>query len=57
MSAHDWPHEVSYQCRCSQCLIYFYGPKRAPCCWECATPETQNLWLSKSPSPSVEERE
>lgn len=48
-SDRDWPHDQSYvnvKPSCNKCDS-FYGPKRAPSCWQCVSQATREWWLAK----------
>lgn len=40
---HDWPHDDRYISKCV-CGSLFQGPKRAACCWACATEDQKDWW-------------
>ena len=45
-----WPWDQSYAGQCN-CGAMFFGPKRAPMCWECAPEDTRSWWLAKFHPP------
>ena len=58
-----WPNDQRYLGNCRECSRQFFGPKRAPCCYECwgkrpkavdyaAGPDRTVFW---SPDPAVRE--
>jgi ribosomal protein L37E len=55
-----WPYYQMYVSECRRCGQMFYGPKRAPCCWECVDPKSRADWNARwgnspvTPDPTME---
>lgn len=47
-SDNKWPFWGEYLNICCNCKETFAGPKRAPGCWKCLTPEGRDYYIKEN---------